>query len=417
MTWDHTRDLPWAKVYDAWFSSPSHIDLDIVTLGIGIRCMQLANRRGRQPDGSGALVNGAGAAMSLVGLAREAHATPEQVAAALDQLVAVGTMQKRGDVYVFPHLQRWQEDPSAERQRRHRGKGESVTVTPNVTATVTAASRTDDRRKKEEERSSERDPDPERAHTDRPQVAPEPNPPEAPQRSPEPSAPPSQRREPDGAPQGQPGASDAKVASSSESIPLVEAELEEKPPLRAVPAAVAFEDFDDDLLDDTTGAAEAIGAWNDHRADEIPPSPTNARGLSSAVLTTIRADRRAEREARERGDVSPPAVPWLHRRSGWVAFAERTRSAAFVRQRMRKTAELAWWVHEANRGGESGAMRRERLFAGAWDELRSGAETAMERNVREAFDRARGDADRADDEPAWAAMLTAGSGAAAVKRR
>jgi hypothetical protein len=196
VTWDHTRDLPWAKVYDAWFSSPSHIDLDIVTLGIGIRCMQLANRRGRQPDGSGALVNGAGAAMSLVGLAREAHATPEQVAAALEHLVAVGTMQKRGDVYVFPHLQRWQEDPSAERQRRHRGKGEtaSVTVTPNVTAPVTPPSRTDDRSKKEEERSSERDPDPERARTDRPQGEPEPNPPEALQCLPEPPAPPSQRR-------------------------------------------------------------------------------------------------------------------------------------------------------------------------------------------------------------------------------
>ena len=43
LDWCERRDLPWAKVYAEWFSSPSHVDLDATTLGIGVRAMQIAN--------------------------------------------------------------------------------------------------------------------------------------------------------------------------------------------------------------------------------------------------------------------------------------------------------------------------------------------------------------------------------------
>lgn len=121
LDWCERRDLPWAKVYAEWFSSPSHVDLDATTLGIGVRAMQIANQRGRRADGSGALLNGAGLPLSVSALAREAHATEEQAARALAELVAVGTLAiEGGDLYVFPNLRAHQEDPSTERKRRAR---------------------------------------------------------------------------------------------------------------------------------------------------------------------------------------------------------------------------------------------------------------------------------------------------------
>ena len=118
--WHEKHDLPWTKVYADWFDSLSHADLDVVTLGIGIKAMQIANARGRQPDGSGLLIGARGAPLALSVLAQRAHATIEQVEGALAALEAVGTLETRDGFYVFPNLQRWQEDPSAERQRRSR---------------------------------------------------------------------------------------------------------------------------------------------------------------------------------------------------------------------------------------------------------------------------------------------------------
>lgn len=128
-----------------------------------------------------------------------------------------------------------------------------------------------------------------------------------------------------------------------------------------LPPAPPLEPVDEDLLHDTDGALRAIRAYNAHRNPALPPAPENARGLANKVLETIRADRLADIEARKRGDTTAPATPRLHRESGWVAFAERTRSAKGIRW----TADLVWWV--AGRGGVEGLARREKLSSGAWD--------------------------------------------------
>jgi hypothetical protein len=123
--WETERDLPWCKVYAKFFESLSHAELDVTTLGVGIACLIIANRRGREADGSGwVVVKRGGQPMSWAGIARYAHATIDQVEKALSDLVRVGTMAHReaDGAYGFPKLQRWQEDPSTERQRRKRAR-------------------------------------------------------------------------------------------------------------------------------------------------------------------------------------------------------------------------------------------------------------------------------------------------------
>jgi hypothetical protein len=168
------------------------------------------------------------------------------------------------------------------------------------------------------------------------------------------------------------------------------------------------------LSDDAFGADEVIGVYNAHRPPGLPacePDEEDRAQLVRDIVGVIREARKADKSARAAG--RPPSLG-LHTVEGWIAFCERMHQAPPLLN-FSPLPTLAKWV-----AGQGGARMRAALKRGDYDGERATSaprETAMERNVREAFERARGADDRADNEPAWAAMLTAGSGAAAVKRR
>ena len=120
--------MPWAKAHMRWMRTGSHSELDGQTLGLGLMMMMLANERGRREDGSGALVSGSDKPISMKALARELHVTVPEVHEAIQALMDVGTMERRGDYMVFPNLRRWQESPSAGRVREWRARQSELGV-------------------------------------------------------------------------------------------------------------------------------------------------------------------------------------------------------------------------------------------------------------------------------------------------
>jgi hypothetical protein len=142
--WHEKTDLPWCKVYEKWWTSDSHLHLGGVTLAVGLRMMSIANRRGRRPDGSGAVLGGDGLALNVASISRAARVDRRLVKRAIDELLSCGTIEERDGIIVFPKLRAWQETDSAGRMRRHRERNSDATVTADVTDR-----RSDDRGKKE----------------------------------------------------------------------------------------------------------------------------------------------------------------------------------------------------------------------------------------------------------------------------
>lgn len=116
----HEQAPRWAKLWDLWWSSPSHAGFGPEEHAIGLRAMCFANRFGRQPDGSGLVCLADRKPISMAVLGRGVGVTPDRAEAAVEMLVSVGTFLRRPDDggLIIPHLQKWQEDPSTARHRR-----------------------------------------------------------------------------------------------------------------------------------------------------------------------------------------------------------------------------------------------------------------------------------------------------------
>jgi hypothetical protein len=116
----HEQAPRWAKLWDLWWSSPSHAGFGPEEHAVGLRAMCFANRFGRQADGSGLVCLADGKPIAIAVLARGVGLSPERAAAAVEMLVSVGTFLRRAEDggLIIPHLQKWQEDPSTARHRR-----------------------------------------------------------------------------------------------------------------------------------------------------------------------------------------------------------------------------------------------------------------------------------------------------------
>jgi hypothetical protein len=185
------------------------------------------------------------------------------------------------------------------------------------------------------------------------------------------------------APQPRGEASGAKVAPPPPVlVALVEPEPEDDPPRRVEPPA-DWGAFDEDLLDpDDAGAREGIAIYNAHRHLSLPEWST-ARGCSppAGLVATMRDDAAREREAGSGASLEP----WgLHRRSGWLAFAEATHGAPKLHE---WKWELGMFFTGANKGPRTcrGFEFRQTLARGGY--VRSfdkpARETAAERQIRE----------------------------------
>jgi hypothetical protein len=112
---------PWVKVWESWWTSRSHADLSIETLGIGARIMSLV---GASPDQDGPdrwCLRPDGKPLSLASIARECRVTVGRVSRAINDFVAVGTMARRDDGAIgFPNWDPHQLSPSALRMRKWR---------------------------------------------------------------------------------------------------------------------------------------------------------------------------------------------------------------------------------------------------------------------------------------------------------
>lgn len=350
------------------------------------------------------------------------HSAPDEPGreAGFERLIAIGLLDRyrvRGQVYL--HIHGWERHQRVDKPGKARCPGPSEADQCNPRSRDSRETLATDLRSGSPNPTSESDPERDlRAHTDRPPVAPEPTTLDVPQRSPEPSAPPSPRREPTDAPWGQPGDFGAKVAGETPTLRVVEPEMVPEERLSPwdprAPEPAPRGDGRQVLSDDAFGADEVIGVYNAHRPPGLPacePDEEDRAQLVRDIVGVIREARKADKSARAAG--RPPSLG-LHTVEGWIAFCERMHQAPPLLN-FSPLPTLAKWV-----AGQGGARMRAALKRGDYDGERATSaprETAMERNVREAFERARGADDRADNEPAWAAMLTAGSGAAAVKRR
>lgn len=183
------------------------------------------------------------------------------------------------------------------------------------------------------------------------------------------------RARPDATPAVDPAASDAPATEVSQrpsgapAVAEVEREVDDAPQPRgepfgakAAPSPPAdWGDVDEDLLDylSEAGAREAVEIYNAHRHPSLPAWDLGALGVPAGVLYTMQTD-----AARERRDKSAP--PWpMHRRSGWIAFAQRTHRALWLHEPGQRYS-LAWWFKGARTGAVQceGYAQRQRLAAG-----------------------------------------------------
>lgn len=120
MTDFHERQgLTWCKLHYRWWTCESHADIHVGLLGVGALLMSIANRFGRQPNGSGLVIGKTGKVLTLAQLAHRGRCTEEYVSEALAALSDAETIEITDDGAIrFPSLQRWQEDPSTERKRK-----------------------------------------------------------------------------------------------------------------------------------------------------------------------------------------------------------------------------------------------------------------------------------------------------------
>ena len=115
---ERRRPRDWAKLYDRFFTSPSHLGLSRDALLVGCVAMVLANAS--ETWGS---VRTIGAASPALQIANRTRMTREEVLSALAELVQVGTVNLLSDGTVeFPKFADWQESPSAKRMQKHRSQ-------------------------------------------------------------------------------------------------------------------------------------------------------------------------------------------------------------------------------------------------------------------------------------------------------
>lgn len=107
------------KVWETWWTSRSHVDLDMATLGIGLRIMSLTAAAPEQDGETRYCLRADGAPLSLTALARECRCTVGKLSKAIGSLVAVGTMVCRDDGAIgFAQWDEYQLSPRALRMKR-----------------------------------------------------------------------------------------------------------------------------------------------------------------------------------------------------------------------------------------------------------------------------------------------------------
>lgn len=112
---------PWVKVWDSWWTSRSHANLDRDTLGIGLRILSLTGAAPEQEGDTRYCLDPAGEPMSRRAMARECRCGVRLLTAAIGRLVGAGTLVEREDGAVgFPKWDEYQLSPSALRMRRKR---------------------------------------------------------------------------------------------------------------------------------------------------------------------------------------------------------------------------------------------------------------------------------------------------------
>jgi hypothetical protein len=113
---------PWVKIWQTWWTTPSHADMTIETLGIGARIMSLVGAAPDQPGPERWCLRPDGQPLSINALARECRVSAAKLKRAVAEFEAAGTMTRRDDGAIgFPRWDEYQLSPSALRMRRHRG--------------------------------------------------------------------------------------------------------------------------------------------------------------------------------------------------------------------------------------------------------------------------------------------------------
>lgn len=105
-------------MWNSWWTSVSHADLDGFALNLGAGFLRAASL---SPD-RGWLLAQTGQPKTLETLARELRFSEQVIEKALEDLVAIGTMVRRDSdgAYGFPNFLARQESPDADRKRRDR---------------------------------------------------------------------------------------------------------------------------------------------------------------------------------------------------------------------------------------------------------------------------------------------------------
>lgn len=113
------KRLPWCKLYEKWWSTPSHSDISGVASAVGVRCLSLAN----QSPVTGVLLTESFASKTVESIARDCRFGTEAVAAGIEELVAVGTLARcRDGTLYFPNFAKYQEGSSTQRTREYRAR-------------------------------------------------------------------------------------------------------------------------------------------------------------------------------------------------------------------------------------------------------------------------------------------------------
>lgn len=116
------KRLPWVKLWDDWYTSPSHLGLSPLALHVGPRLLCLASASPVR----GELRGPTGVPLTLTQLALACRLPVPKVRGILDELAACGTVETTPDGAArFPGFEVYQETPDAKRKRKQRGRGQS----------------------------------------------------------------------------------------------------------------------------------------------------------------------------------------------------------------------------------------------------------------------------------------------------
>jgi hypothetical protein len=111
---------PWVKVWERWWTSRSHADLSLETLAVGLRVMSLTAAAPDQEGTARFCLRPDGKPLSGAALARECRIPGRRLRAAIDELVAVGTLIRReGGAIGFANWDEYQLSPAKRDHQRH----------------------------------------------------------------------------------------------------------------------------------------------------------------------------------------------------------------------------------------------------------------------------------------------------------